>query len=95
MTEREQREILRRNLEAHGGAVELVKLMEECGELTQAAAKMLAPGKIWGELIGHLAEEMADVEILMEQVRMYIPELREREETWIQRKLMRMKRMNR
>ncbi len=88
------RQTLRQNLERHGGAVELVKLMEECGELTQAVAKMYAAGAEGAaptdDDVERIAEEMADVEICMEQARMIFSDLAEKEEKWIDRKVARL-----
>lgn len=89
-SDREIRRVLRQNLARHGKAVELLKLVEECGELTQAAAKLMTCGRITEDMVEHLAEEMADLEICMEQARMIFPGLRDMEETWIERKVARL-----
>ena len=49
---------------------QLVKLAEECGELIQAALKFREEKNL--ERRRNLASELADVEILMEQVRMHL-----------------------
>ena len=92
--DREIRAVLRRNIGRHGSAAEIVKLMEECGELVQAAAKIMSGGRITRRMVAHLAEEMADVEILMEQMRMIFPGLRELEDGWIEEKLDRLEEAN-
>ena len=92
-SDREIRGVLRRNIQRNGSAVEMVKLMEECGELVQAAAKMMC-GKISEEDVGHLAEEMGDVEICMEQMRMIFPGLRRMEDIFIEEKLDRLEEAN-
>ena len=93
-SDREIRGVLRRNIRRHGSAVEMVKLMEECGELVQAAARMMV-GRIDVQDIEHLAEEMGDVEICMEQMRMIFPGLRRMEDEWIEEKLDRLEEANR
>lgn len=47
-------------------------LIEECGELVQAAAKMNRPAKDDGEKLlrrEHFVEELADVSIMLEQMK--------------------------
>ncbi len=53
---------------------QLVKLMEECGELVQAAGKSIY-AEDFNASLDHLAEEMADVEILIDQFRLEFPRL--------------------
>lgn len=48
----------------------LVILMEECGELIQACSKVLRAGKK-KEFISTLAQEVADVEVLIDLVESY------------------------
>lgn len=91
MSDREIRRLLRRNIRRHGPAVELIKLAEECSELAQAVCKLVDGGKICGDRVEALAEEMADVEICMEQVRMIFPNLEELEDRWTERKLRRLR----
>lgn len=91
MSDREVRRILRGNLRVRGSAVELIKLMEECGELVRAVARLIGGDGITDEAVDQLAEEMADVEILMEQARMIFPTLRAREDGWAEIKLMRLR----
>ena len=57
-------------LNYYGIDEQLVKLAEECGELTQAAIKYRA-GKTDVRKLA-LASEAADVEILIEQIRLYL-----------------------
>ena len=91
MTEREIRRTLRENIRRHGPAAELVRLMEECGELVQAVARIMNGGRITTEMVDHLAEEMGDVEICMEQARMIFDGLTEAEDVWIDRKVRRLR----
>ncbi len=90
MSDREIRRVLKANLEANGYAVELIKLMEECGELVRAAARLTSAEHVGGDLIEQLAEEMADVEICMEQARMMFTGLRDSEDAWIDIKVARL-----
>lgn len=49
---------------------QVIKAIEECGELVQALAR-------WAEgepVIGNIAEEIADVEIMLEQVKVILGE---------------------
>lgn len=54
-------------LERYGIENQTRQAMEECGELIQALNKMLRLPS--AENLNHLTEEMADVEIMMEQMR--------------------------
>ena len=60
-------------LERYGAAHQLMMLAEECSELTQAAMKVY---RVQGDpdecesALDHLAEEMADVRIMLEQLTM-------------------------
>lgn len=54
-------------LEKYGIENQTRQAMEECGELIQALNKMLRLPS--AENLNHLTEEMADVEIMMEQMR--------------------------
>ena len=91
MTEREQRRLLRRNVRKRGEVAELIKTMEELGELTQAVAKLLGEDGVTADGVDRVAEEMADVEIMLAQVRVIIPTIARQEAAWIQRKLRRMR----
>lgn len=55
----------------YGVAAQLVKLCEECGELTTAAAKQIAaPNKIMQDaLLDNLISELADVYVVSEQIK--------------------------
>ena len=88
--DRQARRILRRNLRRHGPAVQSLKVIEEAGELIQAVAKMMGTLPITEDIVEHIGEEMADLEITLEQLRMAMPQLEEFEEKWMQRKLMRL-----
>lgn len=55
----------------YGVAAQMVKLCEECGELTTAAAKQIAaPNKIMQDaLLDNLISELADVYVVSEQIK--------------------------
>lgn len=55
----------------YGVAAQMVKLCEECGELTTAAAKQIAaPNQIMKDaLLDNLVSELADVYVISEQVK--------------------------
>ena len=93
MSDKAIRQVLRRNIRANGEAVQLIKLVEECGELVQAVSKLWIDGGSGGlseDNIEHLAEEMADVEICMEELRMIFTGLADKEARWIDRKVQRL-----
>ena len=63
-------EIYRQAVEHFGRLNQVIKAMEECGELVQALAR-------WAEgepVIGNIAEEIADVEIMLGQVKVILGE---------------------
>lgn len=61
-----------KSLERYGVSRELTVLMEECGELTQAASKVLRAPERTDEQArddrSHLAEEIADVRLMCDKV---------------------------
>lgn len=73
MTEFEQF-TLQNAIEHFGINRQLSKLAEECGELTQAAMKSMY-GSDFNSSLDNLAEEMADVGILIDQFRLAFPRL--------------------
>jgi len=61
-------EIYEQAVKHYGKLNQLIKAMEECGELIQALAR-------WAEgepVIGNIAEEIADVEIMIEQLKIIL-----------------------
>ena len=90
MTESELR-TLRRAVDVYGARRQVVKALEELGELTQALCKWLGgddpdPGLI----LGHMHEEIADVEIMLAQLRMMTRADRQIDQ-WIALKVARLK----
>lgn len=67
MDKRETKKLYKAAVQAWGVEAQLGMLMEECAELIQAANKVLRKGENsdWR----HLAQEMADVEIMIEQLK--------------------------
>ena len=61
-------EIYEQAVKHYGKLNQLIKAMEECGELIQALARWAA-----GEpMIGNVCEESADVEIMLEQIKIIL-----------------------
>ena len=77
MTEK-QKAKCKQILEHYGAENQLKKLCEECAELVQAAIKFdiatSKNGKQNIETYSHLCEELADVMIMIEQVRLTVSE---------------------
>ena len=70
---------------AHGPQKQIIKAVEELGELSQALCKYLAEGAD----PDHVAEEMADVAIMLEQLKI-IFENHARVDAWEHEKLARL-----
>ena len=75
----------------YGGNRQLVKCCEEAGELIQAICKLF-DGPCSGDDIEAVVEEMADVEIMLDQVRMVLAVDPDMEQRWRERKLHRLAR---
>ena len=61
-------EIYEQAVKHYGKLNQTIKAMEECGELIQALARWAA-----GEpMIGNVCEEIADVEIMLEQIKIIL-----------------------
>ena len=65
----EQIEILHKNIEQHGHATEMFIAAEEAAELIQAISKVRRYGYI-GEYADNLIEEIADVSIILQELKM-------------------------
>ena len=84
------RDILAAAVRRYGSGRQLVKCCEELAELSQAICKLF-DGKAWSEMdIEAVVEEMADVEIMLEQVRMVLAVDPDLEARWRSRKLRRL-----
>ena len=61
--------LYRRAIDKWGLPLQFGMLMEECAELIQATNKVMRKGTEDEKAISNLAEEMADVEIMIEQLK--------------------------
>ena len=88
------RALLQRAIDTNGPINQVVKAFEEQGELAQALAKLAvntgAPNPDYNQMADHVAEEIADVRIMLEQVCM-IFDIEERAQQWRYHKLQRLK----
>lgn len=88
------RKLLQRAIDIHGAQIQIFKAVEEMGELTQALAKLAgnpdAPNPDYNQMVDHVAEEVADVRIMLEQLCM-IFDVEDRAVRWRWHKLQRLK----
>lgn len=71
MNKREKSQLYHKAFAKWGIDAQTVVLMEECAELIQVASKLYR-NDIWSpQLADHLAEEIADVEIMIEQFKVF------------------------
>lgn len=88
------RALLQRAIDTHGAQIQIFKAVEEMGELTQALAKLAgnpgAPNPDYNKIVDHVAEEVADVCIMLEQICM-IFDVEDRAVRWRWHKLQRLK----
>ena len=88
------RALLQRAIDTHGANQQVWKAVEEMGELTQALAKLAgdpgAPNPDYNQRMDHVAEEIADVRIMLEQICM-IFDIEARAGQWRYHKLQRLK----
>ena len=64
----DEQKILRQTIEAHGESTQLLKLMEEMAELQKEVCKY----QLGAENLTHIAEEAADVLIMLEQLELML-----------------------
>ena len=83
--------ILAAAIERYGDGAQLVKCCEELGELQAAICKLFDKSTGFEPDTEHVVEEIADVEIMIEQVRMILDVDPELEARWRGRKLRRLK----
>ena len=90
----ETKRIFRQSLEKYGKEPQCRQLMEECAELIKATNKMLryADRPAEPEYYANLVEEIADVEIMLEQLK-YIHNCPIEVELWKAKKLDKLKSM--
>lgn len=91
MMSMDEKVILAAAIERYGEGAQLVKCCEELGELTQAICKMFDKSTGVQPDVEAVVEEIADVEIMIEQVRMILRVDPEMERRWRERKLRRLK----
>lgn len=88
------RRLLERAIDTYGATQQVWKAVEEMGELVQALAKLAgdpgAPNPEYNQRVDHVAEEIADVRIMLEQICM-IFDIEERAGQWRYHKLQRLK----
>ena len=88
------RALLQRAISYHGAQIQIFKTVEEMGELTQALAKLAgnpdAPNPDYNQMVDHVAEEVADVRIMLDQLCM-IFDVEDRAVRWRWHKLQRLK----
>ena len=73
MTDNE-RKVFQNALDTWGTDKQLLMLIEECGELVQAAAKYANGRGDYRLLIESLCEEIADVQIMLDQITLAMPD---------------------
>jgi len=78
----QRKELYEQAMKQWGITLQMVMLMEECAELTQATSKLLRKSPYCGNYPGkkedwvYMADEIADVEIMIEQFKLTVkPEL--------------------
>ena len=94
MTERDARAIEQAAIDFYGGENQLEKAVEELGELIVAIQKLRTEkdpdeGQA-GELIDHVAEEVADVEIMLDQIKLMMEDGEDAVGSWKVFKLLRL-----
>ena len=78
-------------IERYGDGPQLVKACEELAELQQAICKLFDKSTGYSPDVEAVVEEIADVEIMLEQVRMILHIDPEQEARWRKRKLLQLK----
>lgn len=86
----EDRRLLVEAIDRWGGDRQLIKCGEECAELVQAICKRFDGGEDAFD-VEAVVEEMVDVEIMLEQVRIILRVDPELEARWRERKLRRLR----
>lgn len=85
--------VIKKAVRHYGGYSQVIKAMEELGELIQALAKYIGPvpedGTEIMTIIDHVAEEAADVSIMLDQLRIILDNS-ELVDDWRYKKLVRL-----
>lgn len=88
MTKDEMLEVVNDAAVFYGFNHQMLKLIEEIGELSREAVKILLEETDFG--IDHFFEEWADVMILLDQMRMFLPASDDRVKYWYEKKIARL-----
>lgn len=72
MNDKEVKEILQKNINTFGQYTQMVKAMEECGELIRALSRIIIDQNAD---VKNVCEEIADVEIMCDQLRLIFPSI--------------------
>ena len=91
MDKEKEMQILVGAVQHYGGNRQLVKCCEEAGELIQAICKLFDKSQPYTPDVEAVVEEIADVEIMLDQVRMILAVDPAQEARWRDRKLRRLK----
>lgn len=86
MTSLDPKAIEQRAIDHYGRAHQLIKATEELGELTQAIARLLTT-KAYNRpmhkaIVDHLLQEVADVEVMLDQIKLLFPDGATRVHSW-------------
>ena len=87
----DERVIMAAAIERYGEGAQLVKCCEELAELQQAICKRFDMGAEFSFDVESVVEEIADVEIMIEQVRMILRVDPAQEARWRDRKIRRLR----
>lgn len=71
-TQIERHELYNQAIKQWGNNSQMDMCIEECAELIQAISKMKRPNRMAGQALKNLCEEIADVEIMLEQIRLIV-----------------------
>lgn len=88
MTQEEVLDIVNDAAVYYGFDHQMLKLIEELGELSREAVKILLEETDFG--IDHFFEEWADVLILLDQMRLFLPSADDRVKYWYDKKIARL-----
>ena len=91
MMTKDDKVIMAAAIDRYGEGAQLVKCCEELGELTQAICKLFDKSTGLKPDVEAVVEEIADVEIMLDQARMILAVDPEAEQRWRDRKLRRLK----
>lgn len=89
----ERKRLYKQAVSKWGYSLQLCMLMEESAELIQAVSKVVRRGEKDNSVYDNLAEEMADVEVMIEQIKITTDWmlLEDKVRFWKEKKLLRLK----